>query len=176
MTEVSGVAPTVWISLDKRLSEAVGQNDCAAVRALVDQIPEVPGYIFNKAVSQNLLECIALLGPKCAEQTIFQGLNRAIVAGRYNTQTIGAILPYANQNTRNEALINACVLSRSEVVVDFLSPVCDIPWVLERLITCTGSHVPFWVATFQERINAKNVRERLNAEVSSNTKTSSRKM
>lgn len=159
-----------------QLCDAVHENDTATAQHLVGQIHEVPGYVLNIAVRRTLIEQIAILAPKCSEQTIRGALSGTIMGNPYiNMPLVHALLPYVDPTGRNYAMVTACKMGRA-ALVEHLYPLCDIETVLHLLHPYKGENPEFWTAALQERVASEKLRDTLNAEVSSSCEPSKRKM
>lgn len=142
-------------NIDHQLYDAVVHGDTPEVRRLVEQIAEVPECVLCAAVKYKRVEHIDILAPKCNNFTISQAFYSAIsFSERMNM--VEALLPYTDQNLRNQALVSACGQQNTNAV-EFLYPLCDIHDVLRKLERCKGWFIDVWRATFRERLNKDNV-------------------
>lgn len=136
---------------DQQLYDAVEHGDTSAVRRLVEQIDQVPGYVLFTAVRHKRVEQIILLAPKCDYSTICQAFFNATF--HKPLDMLHALLPYTDENLHNRAMVNACALQNTNAV-ELLYPLCDINTVLSLMEHHTSWFMDVWRATFRERLNS----------------------
>lgn len=159
-----------------QLCDALHENDTATAQHLVDQITEIPGYVLNIAVRCTQMEQIAILAPKCSDQTIRGALNGTIMGNTYiNMPLVHALLLHADPTGLNYAMADAC-RTKCAALVDHLYPLCDIEAVLHLLHPYKGKNPEFWTAALQERVASEKLRDTLNEHIDVPTKISQRKM
>lgn len=165
--------------LHDQIVDAINEGNTVAVQNLVNQVHEIPDYIFTIAVGCNMVDTGSILVAKCTNDTIDRGLSRFITRCVQNvpidTQMIQIILPYADQITRNRAMANACVRGHSNVV-ELLYPLCNFEEVLVLLQKSSGPHAKFWTANLQEHLNAEKLRATLDQEIKVPDQVSKRKI